>query len=69
MAPKTQVEPMDPEKKSSPKADPASQESTVVIDTAANKCFWNDEQFADGALVECEGETYECTYGRWMRLG
>lgn len=69
MAPKTQVEPRDPDKKSSPTAAPAMEESTVVVDTASSKCFWNDEQFTDGARVECEGETFECSFGRWVRVG
>jgi hypothetical protein len=69
MAEKTTVAPMDPGKHNSPVAGPMEGESTVMLDAAATKCFWNGQEFPDGAQVECEGKTYECTYGRWSSVG
>lgn len=68
MAEKTSVAPHDPARKNSPLVGPTEGESTIVMDASANRCIWNDEEFLDGALVECEGKTYECTFGRWAQV-
>ena len=68
MADKTPVAPRDPGKTTSPLVGPTDEESTIVMDAAANKCIWNDQEFPDGAMVESEGATYECTYGRWTKV-
>ena len=68
MADKTAVQPRDPGKTTSPIMDPNEGESTIVMDAAANKCVWNDQEFAEGAMVESEGTVYECTYGRWVKV-
>lgn len=68
MADKTPVAPRDPGKKNSPLAGPTEDESTVILDTAATTCTWNGQEFPEGALVESEGQTYECTFGRWVKV-
>jgi len=68
MAEKTTVAPRDAGKESSDIMGPTEGESTVVMDASANRCIWNDQEFADGDLVECDGETYECTFGRWAKV-
>jgi len=68
MADKTAVAPMDSSQKNSPVSGPSESESTVMLNAAASKCFWNGQQFADGAVVACEGTSYECTYGRWAKV-
>ena len=68
MADKTSVAPQDPGKKNSPVLGPTEGESTVVMDASASKCFWNDQEFNEGAMVESEGLTYECTFGRWAKV-
>ena len=65
MTEKTPVAPMDKSQKNSPISGPTEGESTVLLDSASNRCFWNGQEFSEGALVESEGTTYECTYGRW----
>ncbi len=67
MPDKTPVAPMDKGQKNSPVAGPTEGESTVMLDAAASKCVWNGQEFSEGALVESEGATYECTYGRWVK--
>jgi len=69
MAHKTTVAPMDTTQKNSPVSGPIEGESTVMLDAAASRCFWNGQQFDEGDMVQCEGATYECTYGRWVRAG
>lgn len=69
MAPKTPVSPMDPSKNNSPKTNLSAGENTVIMDSASNECFWNGQAFVEGDLVECEGETYECSLGRWVKSG
>lgn len=68
MAEKTSVAPPDPGKKTSPIVSSTEGESTIVMDASANKCTWNDQDFEEGAMVESEGKTYECTYGRWAQI-
>lgn len=68
MTEKISVAPQDPARKNSPVLGPTEEESTVVMDASKNRCIWNGEEFADGSLVESEGVTYECTYGRWARV-
>jgi len=66
MPDKTPVAPMDKSQKNSQISGPTEGESTVMMDAAATKCFWNGQEFPEGALVESEGTTYECAYGRWV---
>lgn len=68
MADKTPVAPRDPSKKTSPISGPTEGESTVILDAAANKCIWNGQEFKEGVMVVSEGQTYECTYGRWVKV-
>lgn len=67
MAEKTSVEPMDQSKKNSPISGPTSDEATVMLDNAENKCYWNGQEFNEGQLVDCQGEVYECSYGQWVK--
>ena len=66
MPDKTAVAPMDPSLQNSPVSGPIEGESTVTLDSAASTCFWNGTEFSEGARVESEGKTYECTFGRWV---
>ncbi len=68
MADRTPVAPMDSKQKNSPVSGPIEGESTVMLDSATTtQCYWNGQEFAEGALVESEGQVFECTYGRWVR--
>jgi len=67
MADKTTVTAMDPALQNSPISDPDEDESTVMLDSAANQCMWNGQTFAEGAMVECGGVVFECNYGRWAK--
>jgi len=64
----TSVEQMDKSKKNSPISQPATDEATVLLDKAENKCFWNGRAFDDGQQVDCQGEIYECNYGQWVKM-
>ena len=81
MSEKSAVEPMDPNKKNSVIAGPIWDEPTAIVDKASgprkdgsfdfhpssNTCHWNDVSFPEGALVENEGVTYECHFGKWIK--
>jgi len=67
MADKVSVQTMDPSKQNSPIAGPIEEESTVMLDQAAKVCYWNDQEFKEGQIVECDGDTYECTFGQWVK--
>ncbi len=67
MADKTTVKAMDPALQNSALIDEADGESTVVLDDADQQCVWNGESFTDGAMVECDGDVFECSYGRWVK--
>jgi hypothetical protein len=67
MADETTVAAMDSTQKNSPVSGPIEGESTVMLDAAASRCLWNGQQFDEGDMVQCDGATYECTYGRWVR--
>jgi len=66
MSDKTVVDPRNSAMKNSPVAGPVSDEATVIIKKASTTCHWNDQPFPEGALVECDGVTYECNYGQWV---
>lgn len=67
MSDKIAVEKMDAKKKNSPISGPVTDESTVLLDNVPNACVWNDQEFSEGQLVECEGEVYECNSGHWVK--
>ena len=67
MADKTIVTPMDPALQNSPLIDETDEESTVMLDGTNQQCVWNGQTFADGAMVECDGDVFECSYGRWVK--
>jgi hypothetical protein len=67
MADKTIVTPMDPALQNSPLIDDSDEEATVMLDGPAQQCVWNGQSFADGAMVECGGDVFECSYGRWVK--
>ena len=60
------VDAMDSSKRNSPVAGPVEDEATVMLDSASQTCYWNDQQFNDGDTVVCDGKTYECSYGSWV---
>lgn len=62
------VESKDPAKRNSPTTGPVDDESTVVLDQAANTCIWNDAEFREGQRVDSEGKVFECTFGRWVEV-
>ncbi len=67
MSEKTSVKSMDHSKKNSPVAGPIEEESTVMLDQANKVCYWNDQKFSEGQLVESDGTVYECTFGQWIK--
>ena len=67
MPDKTQVTAMDPGQKNSPITALDAEPATLVMAPGANACFWNGAEFAEGALVETEGVTFECTFGCWIQ--
>ena len=67
MADKTIVSPMDSALQNSPRIDEVDEESTVMLDGTNKQCVWNGQTFADGAMVECDGDVFECSYGRWVK--
>ena len=69
MSEKISVESMDHSKKNSPVAGPIEEESTVMLDQASKVCYWNDQKFNEGQLVESGGTVYECTFGQWINAG
>ena len=60
---------MDSTKKNSAIMASTSEESTVMMDVAGAACFWNDEEYPEGTMVDSEGKTYECAFGRWVQSG
>lgn len=62
------VDAQDPDKKTSEILGPTSDEATVQMNAEKNKCFWNDEEFAQGEQIESEGKRYECSFGRWLEI-
>ncbi len=69
MANITPVGPMDPNKKNSQVAVPAEEESTVLLNTAQKVCYWNDQEFTEGASVCDNGVVCECSFGKWVKTG
>ena len=69
MSEKVSVDPMDANKNNSPVTGPTSDEPTVMLNNAASKCVWNDQEFDEDQLVDCQGEVYECSYGQWVKQG
>ena len=69
MSGKVSVEAMDHGKKNSPVAGPIEDESTVMLDQASKVCYWNDQEFQEGQVVESEGREYECNFGQWIKQG
>jgi hypothetical protein len=67
MSEKISVEAMDPSKKNSPVAGPIEEESTVMLDKASKVCYWNDQEFKEGQVVESDGAEYECNFGQWIK--
>ncbi len=64
----TSVESVDPEKNTSEILGNMSEEATVALDKQNEKCFWNDAEFSQGDQVSHDGECYECSYGRWLKV-
>ena len=60
----TAVGARDEDQKNSPISD--GEDATVVADVDA-KCYWNGQEFSDGARVCAEGTPYECHYSQWMK--
>ena len=40
-----------------------------MLDQSSKVCYWNDQEFKEGQLVESEGTEYECTFGQWIKQG
>ncbi len=60
------VAPADPGKKTSAITEPA--EATVQMSEMEAKCYWNDEEFAQGDRISADGTCYECAFGKWVEL-
>ena len=63
-----QVESMDSGKKNSEVLESTKKVSTVMMGEGSTSCFWNDDEFPDGARVCDNGVAYECQMGRWLKL-
>jgi len=63
----TAVAARDESQKNSPIAGGSEEDVTVVADDDA-KCYWNGDEFGDGARVCAEGVPHECHYGQWMKM-
>ncbi|NKC13220.1 MAG: hypothetical protein GKR94_13795 [Gammaproteobacteria bacterium] len=68
MADVTEVDAQDPAKKNSPIMVDVESESTVVLDAATRFCYWNGGEFPEGAEVTNNGNSYECSYGNWVKI-
>ena len=66
-APK-EVQPADPGRKTSEILGQSADERTVKMDLQDAKCYWNDEEFAQGDQVSVGGSCYECSFGRWLPM-
>jgi len=64
----TPVEPVDPVKRTSDVLGLMSEEATVQISKQNEKCYWNDDEFSHGDQVDTDGDCYECSYGRWVKV-
>ena len=64
----TPVEQIDSSKKTSEILGPMSEEATVQMTKQKEKCYWNDAEFSQGDQVSQDGECYECSYGRWVKV-
>ena len=62
------VDPVDPAKKTSERADPSADEATVSMELMIENCFWNDREFKLGQRVSSGGKYYECSFGRWLEI-
>ncbi len=69
MSEKIPVDAMDHSKNNSPVAGPIEEESTVMLDQASEICYWNDQEFKEGQVVDSEGSEYECNFGQWIKQG
>ena len=67
MSEPTNVDAMDHTKKNSSVVGPVAEEATVMLDLANPVCFWNGDEFADGAKVSDGTSTYECSVGKWIK--
>ena len=65
----TSVEPVVPGKKTSDILEPDGDEATVQMNQLEEKCYWNDAEFGTGAQITTDGKCYECSFGRWVRIG
>ena len=63
-----QVEPMDSVKNNSEVLESTKKASTVMMGEGSTSCFWNDEEYQDGARVCANGVAYECQMGKWLKL-
>jgi hypothetical protein len=60
------VEAVDPDKKTSSRLGPITEESTAQSYLKDQKCYWNDIEFEAGDRILNDGTCYECSYGRWV---
>jgi hypothetical protein len=58
---------MDKSKQNSPVAGPVDEEATVMLNTAADTCYWNGQSFKEGDLVDSQGQVFECSLGNWVK--
>ena len=58
---------VDARDESLPNSEIADDDVTVIADQD-EKCLWNGAEFSDGDSVCADGELYECSYGKWMKM-
>ena len=63
------VDPVDPKKTTSVITGPVDDGGTVLITSDdMMKCYWNDEEFENGARILAEGKCYEAVNGQWVEV-
>ncbi len=62
------VEAVDPAKKTSTITGPVADDATVLTTNDDIKCYWNDEEFANGDRITTEGKSYEASNGQWVEV-
>ena len=64
----TAVEAADPGRTTSEIVGPLSDEATVTMSQEENSCLWNDQKFDQGERISVDGDCYECSFGRWIKV-
>lgn len=69
MADDIHVDPQDPGLSNSPKGSRDSDGASLAAVAGHEACYWNGNQYSDGATVCDNHNRYECWNGRWVDIG